>query len=162
MLRKEVIVDTNALLIPGEFGVDIFQELERQGYEHIIVPRVVLNELERLRQRPGLKGKEKRAAKIGYSLVLKYVHASKQERMPGKPLQGLRGREAEPHRCKVTINEEEEGEGRERNADVVIAELALKKKAAVLTNDEELRRKLSKAGIATVYLRGENRLEGKR
>ncbi len=146
MLRKEVIVDTNALLIPGEFGVDIFQELERLGYEHIIVPKVVLNELDRLRQRPGLKGKEKRAAKIGYSLVLRYVHASKQEQMPGK--------------CKVTIIEEEEGEGRERNADEIIAELALKKKAAVLTNDEKLRRKLSKAGIVTVYLRGGNRLEG--
>lgn len=150
-----MIVDTNALLIPGEFGVDIFQELDMLGYEHIIVPKVVLNELDRLRQRPGLKGKEKRAAKIGHSLVLKYVHASKQEQMPG-------GRGAEPHRCKVTINEEEEGAGRERNADEIIAELALKKKAAVLTNDEKLRRKLSKAGIVTVYLRGGDRLEEER
>ncbi|MCK4735076.1 MAG: hypothetical protein KAT65_21670, partial [Methanophagales archaeon] len=28
VLRKNVIVDTNALLIPREFGVDIFHELE--------------------------------------------------------------------------------------------------------------------------------------
>jgi len=161
MLRKEVIVDTNALLIPGEFGVDIFYELEMLGYGHVIVPKKVLNELNKLKQRPDLKGKEKRAAKIGYSLVLKYVHASASRQMPGKPLQGLRGRGAEPHRCKVTINEEGGGgeEEEEIDTDEWIAELALKKKAAVLTNDEVLKRKLSKAGIATVYLRGKNRLE---
>ncbi|MCK4476806.1 MAG: hypothetical protein KAU16_08780 [Methanophagales archaeon] len=140
MLRKKVIVDTNALLIPGEFGVDIFYELEKLGYTRIIVPKVVLNELDRLRQRPGLKGKEKRAAKIGYSLVLKYVHA-------------------EPDRFKVTINEEEGGGERNIGTDEWIVVLALKKKAAVLTNDELLKRKLSKAGIATVYLRGGSRLE---
>ncbi len=146
MLRKRVIVDTNALLIPGEFGVDIFEELEVLGYEHVIVPMVVLNELDRLRQSPYLKGREKIAANIGYSLVIKYVQ----------------DREPEPYRCKVTINEEEEGEvGRERDIDTDewIVKLALKLKAAVLTNDEPLMRKLSKAGIATVYLRGENRLE---
>ena len=146
MLRNKVIVDTNALLIPGEFGVDIFEELERLGYEHIIVPEAVLSELDRLRRRPNLKGKEKRAAKIGYSLVLKYVHE-------------------EHDGCMVTINKEEgaEGEswGQERDVDELIVKMALKLKAAVLTSDEPLRRKLSKAGIATVYLRGKSRLEVK-
>ena len=142
MLRKTVIVDTNALLIPGKFGVDIFEELGCLGYEHIIVPKEVLNELDGLRQRPGLKGKDKRAAKIGYSLVLMYMDATKQE----------------PGRCKVTITEEGGG----RYADEIIADLALKKKAAVLTNDEPLKRKLSKAGIVTVYLRGNIRLEENR
>ena len=140
-----MIVDTNALLIPGEFGVDIFDELERLGYEHIIVPDAVLSELGMLRRRPNLKGKEKRAAKIGYSLVLKYV----QEEHDG---------------CMVTINKEEEEEesgGRERDVDELIIKMALKLKAAVLTSDEPLRRKLSKAGIATVYLRGKSRLEEK-
>jgi len=147
-------VDTNALLIPGEFGVDIFEELEMLGYEQVIVPKVVLNELDRLRQSPDLKGREKIAANIGYSLIIKYVQ----------------GREPEPYRCRVTINEEEEEEeeeegeeGRERNidTDTWIVKLALKKKAAVLTNDEPLMRKLSKAGMVTVYLRGKNRLEEK-
>ena len=145
--EKKVIVDTNALLIPGEFGVDIFEELERLDYGHIIVPEAVLSELDRLRQRPDLKGKEKRAAKIGHSLVLKYVHE-------------------EPDRCMVTINKEEEeeeqgGEERERDVDKLIVKMALTLKAAVLTSDEPLRRKLSKAGIATVYLRGKSRLEEK-
>jgi hypothetical protein len=142
VLGKEVIVDTNALLIPGEFGVDIFEELARLGYVHIIVPKMVLTELDRLRQSPGLKGKEKTAANVGYSLVLKYAHA-------------------EPDRFNVTINEEEGGGEGNIDTDEWIVMLALKKKAAVLTNDELLMRKLSKAGIATVYLRGKNRLEEK-
>ena len=138
-------MDTNALLIPGEFGVDIFEELEMLGYEHVIVPKVVLKELDKLRQSPGLKGREKIAANIGYSLVIKYVQNS----------------EPEPYRCKVTINEEEEEGERNIDTDEWIVKLALKKKAAVLTNDEPLMRKLSKVGIATVYLRGKNRLEEK-
>ncbi len=92
-----------------------------------------------------MKGKEKRAAKIGYSLVLKYVHE-------------------EHDGCMVTINKEEEEEesgGRKRDVDELIAKMALKLKAAVLTSDEPLRRKLSKAGVATVYLRGKSRLEEK-
>ena len=143
--RKRVIVDTNALLIPGEFGVDIFEELEMLGYEHVIVPKVVLKELDKLRQSPDLKGREKIAANIGYSLVIKYEQ----------------DREPEPYRCRVTINEEEEEGERNIDTDEWIVKLALKKKAAVLTNDEPLMRKLSKVGIATVYLRGKNRLEEK-
>ena len=115
------------------------------GYEHVIVPKVVLKELDKLRQSPGLKGREKIAANIGYSLVIKYEQ----------------DREPEPYRCRVTINEEEEEGERNIDTDEWIVKLALKKKAAVLTNDEPLMRKLSKVGIATVYLRGKNRLEEK-
>jgi hypothetical protein len=139
---KRVIVDTNALLIPGEFGVDIFLELERLGYVRVIVPKMVLDELDGLRSR--LKGKEKMAAEVAHSLVLKYASLQKHASL----------------RCKVTIDEEAGGEGEEeRSIDDMIAELALKKKAAVLTNDEDLRKKLSKIGIMVVYLRGRNRLK---
>ncbi|MBE0515816.1 MAG: DNA-binding protein [Methanophagales archaeon] len=145
-LRKEVIVDTNALLIPGEFGVDIFDELERLGYLHIIVPRVVLKELDKLRKRPGLKGKEKRAANVGYSLLQRYTPAAAQRD------------ERVTIRSRISI-EEAAGEEEEKDTDEIITALALKRKAAVLTNDENLRTKLSQAGITTVYLRGRNRLE---
>jgi rRNA-processing protein FCF1 len=154
VLRKEVIVDTNALLIPGIFGIDIFEELERLGYLRVIVPKEVVNELNQLRQRPaaGLKGKERMAANVGYSLIQNYAHTTGQEQ------------EREPIRCTVTIEEPEEGEeeeggGEEGDTDERIAALAQKRKAAVLTNDEELRTKLTQAGIVTVYLRGRNRLE---
>ncbi|HUV02428.1 MAG TPA: PIN domain-containing protein [Desulfobacteria bacterium] len=152
MLRKEVIVDTNALLIPGIFGIDIFEELERLGYLRVIVPKEVVNELNQLRQRPaGLKGKERMAANVGHSLIQKYAHTSGQKQEHG------------PIRCTVTIEEPEEeeecGGGEVGDTDELIAALALKRKAAVLTNDEELRTKLTQAGIVTVYLRGRNRLE---
>ena len=138
---KRVIVDTNALLIPGEFGVDIFFELERLGYVRVIVPKIVLDELNGLRSR--LKGKEKIAAEVAHSLVLKYTSPQRHASL----------------RCKVTIDEEVGGEGEEeRSIDDMIAELALKKKAAVLTNDDGLRKKLSKMRITTVYLRGGTRL----
>jgi rRNA-processing protein FCF1 len=142
VLIKEVLVDTNALFIPCEFGVDIFEELERLGYRHIIVLKAVMNELDRLRRE--LKGKEKRAANVGYSLLLRYLHAPEQEQVPG--------------RCKVTLNESDVGE---MNTDELIVEVAFKRNAAVLTIDEPLKRELTKAGITTVYLRGKCRLEEK-
>lgn len=137
VLRKNVIVDTNALFIPREFGVDIFHELERLGYSHIIVPKAVLNELERLMQKPGLKGKAKLAAKIGYSLVLKYAS-------------GRGGR------YNVSIVG---GRDENRDTDKLIAELATKLDAAVFTIDDDLKQELTHAGVQTVYLRGRNRLE---
>ena len=141
-------MDTNALLIPGIFGIDIFEELERLGYMHIIVPRMVLNELDQLRRRPaGLKGKERMAANVGYSLIQNYT-------------QQTSGQERVPLRCTVTLAEPEAEEaGEVKDTDEMIATLAQKRKAAVLTNDEELQTKLSQAGIVTVYLRGRNRLE---
>jgi rRNA-processing protein FCF1 len=149
VLAKEVIADTNALLIPGIFGIDIFEELARLGYLRVIVPKEVVKELDQLRHRSGLKGKERMAANVGYSLIQKYAHTSGQKQERG------------PIRCTVTIEEPEEEEGgvEVRDTDELIAALALKRKAAVLTNDEELRTKLTQAGIVTVYLRGRNRLE---
>ncbi|RCV65696.1 hypothetical protein C5S53_02470 [Methanophagales archaeon] len=144
MLIKEVLVDTNALFIPGRFGVDIFEELERLGYRHIIVLKAVMNELDRLRL--DLKGKDKRAANVGYSILLRYLqhNTPEQEQIPG--------------RCKVTLDVADVGG---MNTDDLIVGVAVKKNAAVLTIDEPLKRKLTKAGIVTVYLRGKSRLEEK-
>lgn len=141
---KSVIVDTNALLIPGEFGVDIFAELERLGYTRIIVPREVLNELEALSGRASLKGKERRAAAVGYALLQEYVRAP----------EGKRER-----RGFTVVMEAKASEEREGDTDTAIILLAARRGAAVLTNDEVLRRRLTDAGIPTVYLRGKTRLE---
>ena len=141
---KSIIVDTNALLIPEEFGVDIFAELERLGYTSIIVPRKVLHELAMLRGRTNLKGKERRAADVGYELLQNYVRDTKSKRK-------LSG-------CTIMLEagvEEEEGS----DTDTAIIHLAARRGAAVLTNDEVLRRRLTDAGIVTVYLRGRTRLE---
>lgn len=140
---KTVILDTNALLIPGEFRVDIFEELARLGYLDIIVPRVVLEELDKLRKSPGLKGRDRIAANVGYLLV--QMHTDN----PAKHV---------PFRVSVEEGVEEGGEGA-RNTDKLLLSFAVRRNAAVLTNDERLRRKLRRAGVPTVYLREGRRLE---
>lgn len=63
----KVIIDTNGLMIPAQFGVDIFEELKRLGYDRFIVPLAVIRELENLGSK--LRGKDKTAAKIALSLA---------------------------------------------------------------------------------------------
>ena len=48
-MRPKVVLDTNMLLVPFQFGVDIFDEIERilPGAE-VYVPENVLRELEKL------------------------------------------------------------------------------------------------------------------
>lgn len=62
----KVIIDTNGLMIPVQFKVDIFEELKRLGYNRFIVPLAVINELESLGKK--LRGKDRTAAKIALSL----------------------------------------------------------------------------------------------
>ncbi len=123
------MVDTNALLVPGTFGVDIFDELQRMGYIEIIIPESVLMELDALRRR---RGKTKRAAELGYRILSEYMS-----------------------KRKVLIERDTAG----GDTDSRIINIAKRRDAAVLTNDSRLRRKLQHEGIVTVYLRAKNRLE---
>jgi rRNA-processing protein FCF1 len=144
VVGKSVIVDTNALLLPGEFGVDIFAELGRLGYVHALIPRAVLTELERLSVSPGATGRERRAAALGRSLLEQVIRSTDHTHASF----GLQ----------VSIVAPAE-EGEAGDTDALIVALAVRQKAAVLTNDEELRKTLARAGIVTVYLRGGTRLE---
>jgi len=66
---KKVLLDTNFLMIPGEIGVDIFNELERVcqfEYQVYILDKTV-KELEKIVEKQ--KGKYKEAAKLGLSLI---------------------------------------------------------------------------------------------
>ncbi len=63
----KVIIDTNALMIPIQFNVDIFDELQRLGLDEFVVPMAVLDELDSLIDRA--KGKDKMAAKVARSLA---------------------------------------------------------------------------------------------
>ena len=69
MRPKKIFLDTNFLMIPGQFGVDIFKEIERIcdfPYElHIL--DTVIGELKNLTTKG--KGKDKRAAKLALSLL---------------------------------------------------------------------------------------------
>ncbi len=62
-MRPRVVLDTNMCLVPFQFGVDVFEEIERilPGAE-VCVPRKVVEELERLEARGGKTGKMARLA----------------------------------------------------------------------------------------------------
>ncbi len=64
----KVILDTNALMTPEQFGVDIFSELQRLGFVECLVPRPVLRELKSLTTRAD-KGRDKTAARVGLGLA---------------------------------------------------------------------------------------------
>ncbi len=61
----KVILDTNALMIPGQFGVDIFAELEKLDCDRFIVPSQVVLELKILYK----KGGNKAEASLALSLL---------------------------------------------------------------------------------------------
>ncbi len=67
----KVIIDTNFLLIPGRFGVDIFQEIVENANDQVelITLQNVVLELENLAVSGELNQKEKAAAKLGLQLV---------------------------------------------------------------------------------------------
>jgi len=63
----KVIIDTNILMVPHQFGVDIFEELASLGYDEYLVPKAVVAELVSLVE--SAKGDDRIAAKVGLSLV---------------------------------------------------------------------------------------------
>ena len=130
-------MDTNALLIPGTFGIDIYEELEDMGYLEIIIPESVMEELNALRNSENEKRRTKRAAQIGYQLVLQHLQLANGT-------------------SRVVI--ERKGGGSDKDTDSEIIRMAKMQNAAVLTSDAELRRRLHQEGIPTVFLRGRNRL----
>lgn len=68
MSELSVVVDTNFLMIPGLFGVDIFSELDRvlDRKFKLIIPEPVVKELNRLARGASA---ERSAAKIALALV---------------------------------------------------------------------------------------------
>jgi len=66
---RAVVLDTNALMMPYQFGINIEKELNRLlGICRIIVPRTVVEEMEKLAEEGGEVG---RAAKLGLSIIRK-------------------------------------------------------------------------------------------
>ena len=68
-VRKKIVLDTNFLLIPGQFGVDIFSEIKRIvdfGYQLVIVEKTI-EELQKLLETG--KKQDKQASKLAISLL---------------------------------------------------------------------------------------------
>ena len=69
---KKILVDTNFLLIPFQFKVDIFKEIDRiidEKYEIFIIDKTI-GELEKLIK--GGKEKEIKAARLALQLIKKF------------------------------------------------------------------------------------------
>ncbi|OYT61926.1 twitching motility protein PilT [Thermoplasmatales archaeon ex4484_30] len=66
---RAVVLDTNALMMPYQFGINIEKEINRLlGICRIIVPHTVVEEMERLAEEGGETG---RAAQLGLSIIRK-------------------------------------------------------------------------------------------
>ncbi len=63
----KVILDTNALILSAEFGIDLFSELSRLNFEEIFVPKAVIRELKGLSK--NLKGQKRTALNVAISFL---------------------------------------------------------------------------------------------
>jgi len=70
--KIEVVADTSFLMIPGMYGVNIIDELERvtEGKFVLLVPTAVVGELERIAEKKSAK--ERAAARIALEIVKKW------------------------------------------------------------------------------------------
>jgi rRNA-processing protein FCF1 len=133
-----IVLDANALMMPVECGVRVFEELDRVGAEltdvatdgdgdtdtvDYVVPRAVVDELERLSTGAG-----EAATAAGVGLDLAREH------------------------CRVTEHDADHGDG-------AVFECATREgTTAAVTNDTPLRSRLLDAGVPVISLRGANKL----
>lgn len=132
----KVILDTNILLVPGQFKVDIFSEIDRlmdEPYE-LIVLEGSLDELEKIIQ-DAAKGEDKRAARLGKMLL---EHHKKRDFSA-----------AETGQCKaLKILPGSSGE----YVDDAILSIA-EDDTLVATNDNQLKRRLLERGVRVISLK---------
>ncbi len=120
----KIVLDTNFMLIPGQFRVDIFSEIVRIcdfNFEIVVLDRT-LGELKGIVANQ--KGKDKAAAILGLRLI--------EKKKPGII------------DTKTAIF---------KNVDKIIIELASKEKLIVATQDQELKSQLKKLGVQVIVLR---------
>lgn len=125
----KILLDTNFLLIPGQFKVDIFSEIHRIcdfSYEIVVLDRTI-DELESIAAQQ--RGKDKMAAK----LALQLIKVKKPVILASKT---------------ATF----------KNVDKTILELAAKERLMVATQDRLLKSELKKLGIGLIELRQEKYL----
>lgn len=131
---KKVIFDTNALMIPAEQKIDIFEEVEKQiGNYQAIAPESVMEELQKMSE----KSKD---AKIGLELAR---------------------RKCRPQQIDIQNNN---CGGADKDIIELATHLKEKEnnKIQVVTNDRKLRKKLLEKNISVFYLRQKKTLEIKR
>lgn len=129
MVLYYIILDTNFLLIPAQFGIDIFSEIEKichLKYELCIVDKTV-DELDKIINTQ--KGKSKRAAKLALSLL------------KAKNLKRI-----------VTTDSEKDVDN------LILDIISAKKGYIVATLDKELRDKIKEKQVPVICLRSKKYL----
>lgn len=124
----KILLDTNFLLIPAQFRIDIFQEIDRiitQKYDLIIIPHII-NELNEIAKK---SKKYESEARIALELAKKCQIVE-----IDPPIQGI------------------------KEVDEVILQSAINHKWIVATNDAALRKKLRSRQIPTITLRNKAHL----
>jgi rRNA-processing protein FCF1 len=124
-----VLIDTNGFMVPVQFGVDIFSELQRLGFSKFLTIPAVISELEKLSKT--VPGKDRIAARVALALSKKCVL------------------------LKPPVYEK----GVRKSADDIIIETADHYSVSVLTNDAALRQKLMKRGTLVISMRQMKRLD---
>jgi rRNA-processing protein FCF1 len=124
-----VVLDTNFLTVPAQFGVDIFSETERVLERNIdfVVLESVVDELERNRARASKT--ESRMFKIALDLV---------------------------KRCRVIKLEEM---NHDTPVDDMILKYALTSNGVIATNDRELKERALSQRTPVLFLRGKKQLQ---
>ena len=129
MLPLVVVLDTNILTVPAQFGVDIFSEAERileKNIEFVVLDSVVM-ELERNLKTSS--GKERRWFKIALDLI---------------------------ERCRIVKSADLQ---KSIPVDERILQYARSSKGIIATNDKGLKERAISQGTPVLYLRGKKQLQ---
>ncbi len=124
-----VVPDTNFLLVPGQFGVDIISELNRilDVKFKIVIPNVVLDELDVIERKT--RGKDLLAVRMAKKLAERF-ETVEIGRFGEKPID-----------------------------DQILDFAVKKERVIVCTNDKGLKKRLREKGVPVVYLRSKKILE---
>ena len=128
---KKIYLDTNFLLIPAQFGVDIYEEIENVcdfSYKIYILDRVI-DEIDKIIVEQ--KGKKKSAAKLAKSILNKKIK--------------------EKSLNIITFSKEEV-------VDDILVSL-IDKNTIIATSDKELKERVKKAGGAVMIFRAKKYLQ---
>jgi rRNA-processing protein FCF1 len=128
-LALAVILDTNILMVPAQFGVDVFSEAERVLERNLdfVVLRDVVDELER-----------------------KFADASRTESPMFRIALDL------IKRCRIVEPEEHDHDD---SVDDVILKYALASDGVIATNDRELKERALSQRTPVLFLRGKKQLQ---
>ena len=126
----QVVLDTNFLVVPGEFGVDIFQEAERVLERRIefVLLEPVLREIELRVSRPRTRIEGRR-----FSIALKLAE-----------------------RCRVV---KVDRPSTNKTVDDQLLDYAVSVRGVLATNDRELKQKAKSQGVPVLMLRGKKKLQ---